>query len=313
MVPRLQAGDALPGEGGQGLDLPHGGVHPLRKRRRRRDGLAGDSGVCLPEEPGVAEGAPAHGAEIRSGVAQDVGRVLAGENVPVCDDGDLHRLLDLADDVPVRLAGVHLYPGAAVDAESVRPGALQHPGKFHRVHAAPVPALAELHRDGDGHGLLHRLHDLPGQLRRAHQGGAVPGFHDLPHGAAHVDVQELRAGELQRHGRGLGQHLRLVAEELHRQGALLRQAVEQGLGLFVPVAERPGGDHLRDGKGGALLPAEGAEGEVRHSRHGRQGHAPLQCNISDSYHRLLKTENSKLKTEDPVPRGSGRCPSPRGG
>ena len=210
-----------------------------------------------------------------------MGRVLAGEHVAVCDDGDVRRGLDLPDDVPVGLPGVHLHPGAAVDRQGVRPGLLQGFGKVHGVHAAAVPALAEFHRHGDGDRRLYGLHDPACQLRVAHQGRAVAGFDDLPHGAAHIDVQHVRPRELQRQSRRLRHDLRLVAEDLHGAGMLVLRQVQQRPGLFVLIDQSLGRDHLRGGQGRPLRPAEGAKGKVRHPGHGGQGHPALQLYVSD--------------------------------
>ena len=185
-------------------------------------------------------------------------------------------------------------------------------GTFDGVDMLRVKARADLHRDG----MRARAgaDDLLQQTRLLHERASVAVRHHLRHGTARIDVEDckMKSGRL-RHPHGLRKHLRLMAEELHGEGLLLRKSVEQGFGLLVPIDKGPGGDHLRGGQRRALLPAEAAEGEIRHPRHGRQGHAAPKFNVADSYHRLLKTENSKFKTEDPVPRGSGRCPSPRGG
>ena len=222
-----------------------------------------------------------------------MGGVLAGGDVAVGRHRDGDGLLDRADDVPVGLAGVHLHAGAPVHRQGRRAGLLGHAGEGHGVDAAPVPALAELHRHRHADALAHRLDDARGALHIAHQGRAVPGLDDLAHGAAHVDIHDLRAGERQRQGRGLGHDLRLMAEDLHRGGMLPLRQVAESFGLFVPVAQGAGGDHLRGGQGGALLPAEGAEGEIRHPRHGGQQHPPGQFYVSDCVHAVIRSPRRK--------------------
>ena len=126
-------------------------------------------------------------------------------------------------------------------------GLLQDLRKLHAVAAAHVPAPAELggHRYVDR--LHHCLHDPGGGLRLAHQGGAIAVIDDLPHGAAHVDVQHVGTGALNgdlgrfRHADGV------VAEDLHRRRMLPGELLQQGEGLFVLVAQSLGGDQLRAG------------------------------------------------------------------
>ena len=284
VVPRLQTGDALTAVGRERPDLTDGRIHPLAERRQRRFSLSGDRGVGLREEPGVAEGAAADHAQVRAGVAQDVRGVRTGEDIAVGDDGDGDGCLDSADDVPVRPARVHLRPRAPVHRDRGGPGGFTDFGEFHRVDAAAVPAFAEL----DGHGPVRRaaygLDDAPGQVRITHQGRAVPGPDDLAHGAAHVDVQNVRAGERERHGRRLRHDLRLVTEDLRGGRVLVFGHIEQGLGLLVPVDQRLRADHLRRGQGRALRPAEGAEGKVRHARHRGENHPAGKLYVSDVWH-----------------------------
>ena len=196
----------------------------------------------------------------------------------------MHGLFDLTNDVPVGLAGVHLHPRAPVDGDGGGPRLLADLGKRHRVHAAAVPALAEFHR----HRLIHSgadgLNDAPGQLRVPHKGRAVAGFDDLSHGAAHVDIQNIRPGSFQGHTGGLGHDLRLVAEDLYGAGVLVLGDIQQGFGLFIVVDQGLGADHLRGGEGRALLTADLPEGEIRHPGHGAQRQPPLEFHIADLYH-----------------------------
>ena len=67
----------------------------------------------------------------------------------------------------------------------------------------------------------------PRKLRRLHQRRAVSGFDDLPDRAAHIYIEDIRAGISQRHTRGLGHYLRLVAEDLHGAGVFLRRDIQE--------------------------------------------------------------------------------------
>ena len=175
-----------------------------------------------------------------------------------------------------------------MDGDRGRAGGLAHTGKLHGVDVPAVPALAEFHRDGDVDRPDHGLDDLPREDGVAHEGAAVAAFDDLADRAAHVDIQNVRPGERERHRRGLRHDLRLVAEDLRRDGAILRRAIEQRLGFFVAVDERAGADHLGAGERRPLPITETAEGRVRHARHRRERHAP-----GDGYGSYVHKESSK--------------------
>ena len=172
-----------------------------------------------------------------------------------------------------------------MDGDGGGPGGFQHLGHLHAVAAAHVPAPADLGRHRNGNGGVHRLHDAPREIRAAHQGGAVAVIHDLPHGAAHVQVDDLRPGLFQGDGGGLRHAGGIAAENLHRRRTLLRKAAQQGKGFFIAEAQGLGGDELRAGKGGALLPAEKAEGGVGNAGHGGQHQGRFQGDVAD-LHRI---------------------------
>ena len=267
----LQAGDVLPLVGGGQLKLPHSCVHPLHQRRQGRNLLPLQGGLGLLEYPGVAETAPANHGHIRTGVAQDMGRRRTVEHVAVGDDRDGHCLLYLPDVVPVGGAGVHLGAGPAMDRHSGHPGGLHGLRKLHAVDGALVPAQAEF----DGHRPLtgaphHRLSHPDGLVHVPHQAGAVAGVGHLGHRAAHVDIDDIRAGHLSGDGCGLLHAFLVAAENLGGAGMFPLPQLEQRDGLLVLIAQGLGADHLGNGVPGAQLPADGTEGHIGHTCHGRK-------------------------------------------
>ena len=286
LVPCLHAGAVLADLFRESDDLRLGQIDPLRKRRERGHFPALDRRLAAPEEPRVSEAAAPHHGERAAGIFQYVRRVLGLEDVAVCDHGDPDGVAHRADDVPVGAARVHLRPCPAVHGDGVRPRLLHRLRKVHGIDAAAVPALAEFHRDGHRHGFLHALDDFPREFRILHQGGAVSGFDHLAHGAAHVDVDHLRPGDLQREGRALRHHLRLMAEDLGGAGVAVLRDVQELLRLLVVIAERPGRDHLRRRERRAEGEAHAAKGEVRHPRHGAEGQIAVQLDVSDLHHAM---------------------------
>ena len=158
--------------------------------------------------------------------------------------------------------------------------AVLHPlGKVQHVDAALVPAQAALDGDRHVHRLSHRFHDLSRQLRSTHQAAAVAGIGHLGHGAAHVNVQKVTAGNFQSQHRRLGHDLRVVAEYLRAADAA--RIFSQELGAFlVLIHQRPGGYHLRHGHIRSQLRADGSESPIRNPRHGGEEQGVIQFYVS---------------------------------
>ena len=163
---------------------------------------------------------------------------------------------------------------------------LTHLRKGHGVDVPAVPAFAEFHGHGHIHGLDDRLNDAPGELGVTHERRTVAAADDLAHRAAHVDVQNVRAGVCQRHGRGLGHDLRLVAEDLHGGRVLVRRRPEQLLRFFIVIDQRLGAHHFRAGEGSALRAAQRTKWRVGHARHGRERERAADLDVSDLHHAI---------------------------
>ncbi len=78
----------------------------------------------------------------------------------------------------------------------------------------------------------------------------------------------------------------------HAGGVLARPQLQQGEGLFILIAQGLGADHLRDGQPRAQLPADGAEGQVRHPRHGGQHQLGINIDGTDLQSDHLISEKS---------------------
>jgi len=215
MMPGLQTGKTLAGAGGEQFYLPVRGLDALFQRRQRRYGLTGYRGGAAAENPRISESAPGGHGKIAAGVAQNMGGVLGFKYVSVGDGRNIHGAPDVPYNIPVGPPSVHLHTGSAVDGDGGRAGALAHFCKFHGVNAAAVEALAELDGNRHVHRLRHAGDYSGGQRGIPHQSGAVAGFDDLSDWAAHIDVQNISAGDVQCQPGGLGHDLGFVAEDLH--------------------------------------------------------------------------------------------------
>ncbi len=147
------------------LPLPvhhHAGVAQRSVQPLFRDGGLGCF-ACkvlpdLPEQPGHAQGPPADRDAGAAGDLQNLPGILPGEHIAIGDHRDLQGLAHGGDCLPVRLAGVLLHAGAAVDGEAVHPLLLGHAGKGHGVDAVLVPADAHLEGQGQRGGLAGGAH-----------------------------------------------------------------------------------------------------------------------------------------------------------
>ena len=102
----------------------------------------------------------------------------------------------------------------------------------------------------------------------------APVFVTFLHGAAEVDVDDVRAGRLD-HPRRLGHRDRVGAEDLDRERVLVGGDAQVAERLFVAVLDSRDGDHLRADEPGAVAAALPAECLDAHAGH-RSEHEPAR-------------------------------------
>ena len=288
MAACLQTGDLFALVGGRHLKLAHGGVAALGQRGHIGDLPTLDGGQTLGKQPGIAEHTAADHSHVGTGVLQNAGGILGLEDVAVGDNGDAHRLFHLTDPVPVGLTGVHLGLGAAVDRHGGHTGLLHGLCKLHTVDGALVPAQTELHRHRAARSPDHGLGHLHRQIGSAHQAGAVAGVGHLGHGTTHVDINKIAARLLVGNACGLLHAIGIAAEDLGGGGVFPLPQFQQGHSLFILIAQGLGADHFGAGQSGPLLSADGAKGDIRHTRHRAEGQGGGDLNSSDTNHNYLQ-------------------------
>src|SRR3989442_243667 len=89
--------------------------------------------------------------------------------------------------IRLRASRVLLRARARMHGDGVHALALGQPRDLGRVHAAVVPAAADLDGEGAGDGLAQRAEDHGGAQRIAHQRRALALGDDLRHRATHVE------------------------------------------------------------------------------------------------------------------------------
>ena len=144
----------------------------------------------IPEDPGIPLCGPAYHYPVTARSGQHFFRRPGTVHIPVADNRNLHRLLHLADDIPVRAAAVVLLPGAPMHRNGGHTAVLRDLCDFHRITVCLVKSLTDLNR----HGLVHSFHqggqDFPYKRRIFHQCRAFPVVHHLGHGTAHIEIQQ---------------------------------------------------------------------------------------------------------------------------
>ena len=168
-----------------------------------------------------------------------------------------------------------------MDGDGADARLLQHFRQLHGVDAALVPATAHLYRHRHGAGLHHGLGDARGLLGVLHQGGAVAVGHHLAHGAAHVDIDDRRAGHLRRDLSGLGHAASVAAEDLGGGRALIVRQLQKAAALFILIAQGFGADQFGAAHVSTQLAADLAEGQIRDAGHGSQVQFSVDGNAAD--------------------------------
>ena len=248
-----------------------GDLHPLADRWLGQHFARGKVVFHLAEYPRAPVGRAADHHAVHAVAVEHFGRFRPRIHIAVADDRDMYPriVLHLADQRPVGFAAVHLGPCAAVYRERRDADILQAQGYLLDVLRLVVPAQAGFH----GHGFPDRFHDPPRhfdhQRHVAHhaRSGAPP--RDLLHGAAEVDVDDVRAGRFG-HARRLDHRFDQMAVELdaHRTLRVVDFEFFERLGriAYQPV----GRDEFRVNHVGAEPLAHVAERRVGHVLHRRQ-------------------------------------------
>ncbi len=181
----------------------------------------------------------------------------------------------------IRLAGVHLLRRAGVERERGRARVDELRADL-QAGARPVrKAAAHLHRDRKRDRIRDRLDDRAraGRLLQAVRTGA--GLRHLAHGAAEVDVDDVRARVLD-HPRSLGHDAGLRAEDLHRERMLVGGDAQVPERALVLVGEAGAADHLRADEPGAETTTLAAKRLHAHACHGRQNEPRRNLDVPEA-------------------------------
>jgi hypothetical protein len=210
--------------------------------------------------------------------------VVGRPDVAVAEHGDARDgLLELADGIPVGVAGVELARCAGVERDGCSAGILGRASGIEEREVVRVDALAHLDGQRQWARCLDRLIDDVGEeprLPRQRCSSALAG--DLRDGASEVqvDVVGVILGDDDAHGFGDGR--RIDAVELDRAGRLGLVMADEAHRRVVALDEGARGDHLADVEAGAVLTAEPPERRVRDACHGCEDDRHVEFDRADA-------------------------------
>ncbi len=254
-------------------------------KRRRRQVLAGPQVmVDLAENPRSSLGGPTDQQGIHPGLLDDFPGLFRRIDVAIGEHRYRHGLLDRRDGLVLRLPGVQVGAGPAMHRKSLDPRLFGELRDGDAVTVVPVPAGPDLQGDRYVDRPDHGIEDLGDQRLVPQQGGPRCLVAYLLRRAAHVDVDDLRT-EFHIALRGLGQHGRIAAGDLHR-ARLVLAIVDQAQARLAAVPQADvAGHHLRYHHPGAKATAKLTERTIGHPGHRREDQSVGQCIWADAYHR----------------------------
>ena len=190
----------------------------------------------LAEQPRAALCGAAYHHRIRAGLLQHVFDFLRRGDIAVGDDRDAHAGLDRSDGVVFGIAGVGAGAGASVYRQSLNAAGFGDPGDADGIAILLVPTGAYLERDRHIHRADHRFQQLSHQRFILQQRGTGHHVANFLGRTTHIDVDDLRA-VIHVVLRGLRQHMRIGADDLHRDRIDLTFMVGASLSLFRTIQQ----------------------------------------------------------------------------
>ncbi len=197
----------------------------------------------LAERPGVALCAAADHDGGRSRRGEHRLRAGARDDVPGGDHRHVDQRDELGGERMVGRARVHLLCGAGMQREGGRAGVDEERAHVEAGAVAVAQAAPHLDRDGQVDRLGDGLHDRARAVRVVEERRAGARLRHLPHRAAEVDVDQVRARRLY-HACCFGHRPGLGAEDLDRERVLVGGHPQVPERLLVAVLDPGAADHL---------------------------------------------------------------------
>ncbi len=171
-----------------------------------------------------------------------------------------------------------------MDRQRLNPGGFGDFGDIHRIAVVLVPAGADFQCDGHIDGFDHRVQNLAHQFFILQQRRTGHHIADFLGRTAHVDVDDLRA-MIHIVPRRLRQHLRIRADDLHRNRLHLTLVIGAAQGLFRAIQQRIRRHHLAHRHPRPHALAQHAKRTIRHPRHGRDNKIIFKLIRADTHGR----------------------------
>ena len=194
-------------------------------------------------------------------------RVGGRLDVAIADDGDVQRRRNRGDFLPSRAARIHLRARPCVKRERACAGVLTAEADGDRVAHLLAPAAPHLDRYGQRRALHDGPNDVLDEAKILQAPRATISPNDLLDRAAEVDVDEVRLEYVGNEACGVTHRVRIGAEDLYTDSALVRPEPELADRRLVLATDALRGQEFRDDDVRSMLPAQSAERRLRYPRH----------------------------------------------
>ena len=203
-------------------------------------------------------------------------------HVTIADDRDVYGRHHLRNHRPVSLSLIEVLPRPAMHGDRGSASFFDRACKLYAVLRVPRPSETHFHGDRHMDGLCHRLHDGLGQRDILHQRRAIAILDHLLHGAAHIDIDDVRPClfhflRTERHD------LRIASEELQCDRMLSGIDLQHILGLFIFIIQALGTDHFRCRQCRSHAVGDDAIREITHARHRGEQRPAVQQDAADAW------------------------------
>ena len=191
-------------------------------------------GNQIAKDPRISLGGTTDHDAIAAGFLKHPLGIFPGSHVSVSDHRNGYRLFHFADNLPVCMPGIILFPRPAVHSHCGATGVFDDFRDFYCVDMIIVKALPDFHRQRLFNSPGNFRYNLMHQFRVLHQSGALTVLHNFRHRASHIDVQK-RKRKLLDPLCDFTHDIRIRSKKLQRYRRLFRMNFQKTFRIFISI------------------------------------------------------------------------------